>query len=111
MKSLLFIFLSFFFSAFIFAHPPEKIGISAGLVDRRVDIIVEHPVEDPNAHYIKHIEVFLNGQKIIAQDFSVQIGDIQHVTYIIPGIKRGDVLEVAADCSFGGDLHNRIRVE
>jgi desulfoferrodoxin (superoxide reductase-like protein) len=111
MRIFLFILFSLLISFSGFGHPPEKIGIRANLLDKKIDIIAEHPLDEPNKHYIKRIEVILNGRKIISQDFLLQTGDIQHASYIVEGLKKGDILEVEAECNLSGSLHNKITVE
>jgi len=95
------------FSAF--AHPPQKIDITQR--DKVISVTVTHNVKDPATHYIKLIEVEVNGKKIINQEFSLQTGNVQKVTYLIPDLKNGDTLEVDADCNQFGDLKQQIQIK
>lgn len=94
----------------VFAHPPKKIDISSTATV--VTITVTHPVKDPLTHYIKLIEVSLNGKRIIEQKFSLQLDATeQKTTYQIPELKKGDVLEVDADCNLYGDLKEKVTIQ
>jgi hypothetical protein len=92
-----------------FAHPPSNIEISTGA--GIVQIVVAHNVEDPRTHYIKTIEVSLNGKKIIEQSFTFQFDkDVQKANYFLPALKSGDELVVDADCNQFGDLSTHYRI-
>ena len=109
MKSILFFICSFLYVSSAFCHPPQKIDITQS--DKTINIVVTHNVKDPATHYIKLIEVILNGKKIINQEFFLQTGNIQKATYLIPDLKKGDILEIAADCNQFGDLKEKIKIE
>ena len=50
----------------VYAHPPSD--IQAKISGTQVDIVVTHPVENAQNHYIKHIGVKLNGSAIVDQN-------------------------------------------
>ncbi|MBU2103227.1 MAG: hypothetical protein ABH865_09205 [Candidatus Omnitrophota bacterium] len=109
MRVLLFSILFFLASLPVFAHSPEAVTISAE--GAMVAVIVEHQVADPRGHYIKRIEISLNGRHIIVQEFSLQGSNTQQkAVYEIPGLKKGDILAVDADCNKGGDRSAKIEV-
>jgi len=70
----------------------------------QVNVTVDHPVGDPNTHYIDKIEVFSNGNKVAEQSFTKQDGNYQKTTFTINSLKKGDVLQVAANCNRFGNL-------
>jgi desulfoferrodoxin (superoxide reductase-like protein) len=93
-----------------FAHPPSNIDISTN--EDTVQVTVTHNVNDPHTHYIKTIELSLNGKKIIEQSFSFQYDkNFQKATYFLPALKKGDVLSVDADCNQFGDLSKKYTVQ
>ncbi|MFA5271650.1 MAG: hypothetical protein WC412_04840 [Candidatus Omnitrophota bacterium] len=106
---ILFFIFSFLYVFEAFGHPPQKIDITQS--DKTINIVVTHNVKDPATHYIKLIEVVLNGKKIIDQEFSLQTANFQKATYSIPDLKKGDILEVDADCNQFGDLKEKIKIE
>lgn len=109
MKFVIFFICSFLCVSSAFCHPPQKIDIMQS--DKTINVTVTHNVKDPTTHYIKLIEVILNGKRIINQEFFLQTGNIQKVSYLIPDLKKGDILEVDADCNQFGDLKEKIKIE
>lgn len=85
------------------AHPPSAIEIQAS--GERIDITVEHEVADPSGHYIARLEVFVNGRRVIEQDFLLQAdAALQRAAYLVPGLEAGDEIEVEAYCNRSGRL-------
>jgi len=92
-----------------FAHPP--VSITATAANDQVNITVVHPVQNILDHYIKRIEVKLNGQRIIEQNCTCQANnDDQKAVYIIPGLKKGDVLNINAECNQFGSLSKDVTI-
>jgi hypothetical protein len=92
-----------------FAHPPSNIDIAVS--EAVVQIVVAHEVSDPNTHYIKTIELSLNGKKTVEQSFSFQFNkDVQKATFFLPALKKGDELLIDADCNQFGDLSKKYTV-
>ncbi len=99
----LFLLLAFVtFSNSLWAHPPDAIQV--GVKGDTVQIDVSHPTNNPSKHYINLIEVSLNGQKIKSETYTAQTGNDQKLVFQIPGLKKGDQLEVKAVCNKFGDL-------
>ena len=89
----------------VFAHPPSDIIITFDLEKSLVKVDIMHDTRDMAKHYIKQIEVLLNGKSIIKQQAATQTSaEKQSVVYIIPGLKAGDKVAIDADCSIFGDL-------
>jgi hypothetical protein len=104
------LFFVFALYALSYAHPPSEIDISYDPVTRILTAIITHNVNDPQAHYIKKVDIGLNGQEIIGQEISRQDNDItQTVSYRIPDARPGDILSVEAYCSISGMLKREIR--
>jgi len=83
-------------------HQPSEITIVISGED--IDVTVHHSVGDPAAHYIKSIRVSLNGVPAAQEDFVRQAGNTQKARFSVPGLKKGDVVTVQADCSRFGSL-------
>jgi hypothetical protein len=93
------------FSLAVFAHPPTDIIITFDLEKSLVKVDVMHASKDIVKHFIKQIEVLLNGKSILKQQFTTQTSnEKQSVVYVIPGLKPGDKVAIDADCSIFGDL-------
>jgi len=89
----------------VFGHPPSDIIITFDLQKSMVMVDIMHDTRDMAKHYIKQIEVLLNGKSIIKQQASTQTSaGKQSVVYVIPGLKIGDKVAIDADCSIFGDL-------
>lgn len=83
-------------------HAPADISIA--ITGSDVDVIVSHPVGDPQAHFIKAIRIRVNDAPFAAQDFTQQSGNVQKANFNIPDLKKGDIVTVEAVCSRSGSL-------
>jgi hypothetical protein len=99
-----------FFSTNGFCHNPA--GIKVTFKEKTMDVVVSHPVSDPATHYVKKIEVKLNGGGTAEKVFTSQTDDMaQRTTFDIAGFKKGDVLELTAYCIRGGDVTERVTIK
>ena len=93
-----------------YCHPPSAIGVET--LGTQITVTVIHGVLDPKTHYIKKIEIALNGKKTIEQNFTMQTDDdMQQVMYVIPSLNAGNKLEITAECSKSGSLNKVITVQ
>lgn len=93
------------------AHPPTNIEIEYNPSDKTVLVIATHPVKDPQNHYIKTIDLVLNGKEIAAEKFHMQLNKItQRASFVIKDAKSGDALIADADCSLFGSLAKEIKI-
>ncbi|MFA5062610.1 MAG: hypothetical protein WC578_00865 [Candidatus Omnitrophota bacterium] len=103
--------LLFVFSSLAYAHPPSDIKITFDPATKMLAAVIMHNVADPLSHYIKKVDVGLNGKEIVELTFSRQGNNaIQAVTYLIPDVKNGDILSVEGYCSISGKLKKEIVV-
>jgi len=94
----------------VFAHPPQKVEVF--IVKKNiVDITVTHPSPNLKRHYVDKIEIILNRESVYTQKFTFQKSNFQKFAHRIPGLKKGDVLEVIAYCNRHGQLGKKITVE
>lgn len=88
-------------AGFLYAHPPQHVRIQ--IMDTNISIEVTHQVDATvsslDSHYVNCIEVFLNGNRMIEQQFGKQNGNKQVAVYTIPSLKFGDVIQAEAFCS------------
>ncbi len=115
MKSITALFILFVFLVFTataYAHPPYDIKITFDHKTNLLHAVIMHNVSNPLNHYIKKVDIGLNGKEIIEQTFSRQDNnDSQAVSYLIPDVKDGDVLSVEGYCSISGKLEKKITVK
>ncbi len=89
-------------------HPPESIHMNFEPESSIAVIEIEHSVRDVSAHYIKEVNISLNGEEILTQSFSRQSApSSQQAVYYLHEVSEGDNIEVLASCSLSGSL-NRI---
>ncbi|MCX5697442.1 MAG: hypothetical protein NTU54_05700 [Candidatus Omnitrophica bacterium] len=107
---LTFIFLAV--STIAYAHPPRDIKITFDPGTKMLQAVIYHDVANPANHYIKKVDVSLNGKGIIEHTLSRQDNfNTQTVTYLIPDAKDGDVLAVEGYCNISGVLQKQITVQ
>ena len=103
-------FTLFVLSAAAYAHPPSDIKITFDPETKILTAIIMHDVSNPDKHYIKKVDVSLNGKEIIQQSISVQDNfNSQTVSYLIPDAKVGDVFAVEGYCSISGKLEKQLK--
>lgn len=95
-----------------YAHPPSAIDISYNPVTKVLTVVITHQVSTPLTHYIKKVEVAINGKQIITQSLSKQDSNTsQTVIYYIPDAKKDDWISVEASCSIAGRHEAKIKVQ
>lgn len=110
----LFLFLSVFWFVLsnAYAHPPSDIKITFDPKTRMLQAVIMHNTSNPLSHYIKKVDLGLNGKEIIELTFSKQDNnESQAVAYVIPDVKDGDVISVEGYCSISGKLEKEITVK
>jgi desulfoferrodoxin (superoxide reductase-like protein) len=93
-----------------FCHSPSDIEVT--VKKEGIDLAVSHSVSNPASHYVKKIEVKLNGETAAQKDFKSQTDDMAQKTSIdIASLKKGDVLEITAYCSRSGERTKSVTVD
>lgn len=110
--TLLFLFIFFTAGLTVYAHPPSDIKITFDHNTKILHAIILHSVSNPGSHYIKKVDVALNGKEIIEHSISQQDNNnSQAVSYLIPDAKDGDILSIEGYCSISGKLEKEITVK
>jgi hypothetical protein len=109
----LFLILSIFFIiSSAYAHPPSDIKITFDSKTKILQAVIIHDTSNPVSHYIKKVDVGLNGKEIIEQVISREDNnESQTVSYLIPDAKDSDVISVEGYCSISGKLKKEITVK
>lgn len=106
--------IPFFFLAAVsvaYAHPPFDIKIAFDQNTKMLQAIIIHNTSNPINHYIKKVDVGLNGKEIIEHAISREDNnESQTVSYRIPDVKNGDVISVEGYCSISGKLKKEITI-
>lgn len=101
-----------FLTSTVYAHPPSDIKITFDSKTKMLQAIIIHNTSNPASHYIKKVDVGLNGKEIIEHTISKQDNnESQTVEYFIPDVKSGDLISVEGYCSISGKLEKEIKVD
>jgi desulfoferrodoxin (superoxide reductase-like protein) len=93
-----------------YATPPARIDAKFDSEKKKLEAIVQHPVNDNNTHYVNRIVVRLNGKQIIEQKFTRQdVRRNQTVQYLISDARGMDTLTIEAYCNMSGKNTKRIK--
>jgi len=107
----LFSLMTFLGIGAVYAHPPSDIKITFNPDTKMLQAIIFHNTSNPINHYIKKVDVGLNGKEIIGHEISREDNnETQTVSYLIPDAKEGDNLSVEGYCSISGKLKKEITV-
>ena len=107
------VFFTFFMAvSVVYAHPPSDIKITFDPKTKMLQAVIVHSTSNPLSHYIKKVDVGLNGREIIEHSISREDNNqTQTVSYFIPDVKDGDILSVEAYCNISGKLKKEIAVK
>ncbi|MBU0580379.1 MAG: hypothetical protein KKA19_04305 [Candidatus Margulisbacteria bacterium] len=110
MKKLILIGFCLLLATAALAHPPKDIKLKVD--GTKLEVVVIHPVGENKLHFIDKIEVSVNGKKLIKQTFLVQGNENeQKAIYLIPSLKKEDIVKVSANCNKYGDKSMIITIE
>jgi desulfoferrodoxin (superoxide reductase-like protein) len=94
-----------------FAHPPSDIKIQFDPATKLLTAVIEHRVSNRKSHYIKKVDIGLNGKEIKTLSFKKQDDNAaQTVKFAVPRAKKGDTLSVEGYCNLSGKLEKEIEV-
>ncbi len=112
-KILVFVVIMIFgLSLNIYSHSPTKIDLNFDNENKILKVEVYHPVLLPRNHYINKIEVYLNDNLIIVQEFDRQLTKkTQKAGYFIFEAEKDDVIKVKAICNKHGDKTSHLVVQ
>jgi len=86
------------------AHAPSNITIVYNPDMHKLYVTVTHPVDDPATHYLKSVQVKLNGNVISDPPYTSQPGKTSPVYSYDVSANPGDIVWVTATCVKGGSL-------
>jgi desulfoferrodoxin (superoxide reductase-like protein) len=95
----------------VYSHAPAKIDLNFDNEDKVLKVEVHHPIFSSENHYIAKIEVYLNDNLIIIQEFKNQSTKrVQKAGYFIFEAKKDDIIKVKAFCNKNGDKTSHLVV-
>lgn len=87
----------------LMAHPAGKVNVSWDAKTQSLGVDFEHKVRDAADHFVYNITIQVNGKKALEQILPLQeSGDGGSFVYKMPGLKKGDKVNVVTDCNKGG---------
>lgn len=106
-------FLSLFFAMAlpVSAHPPQNIELSYDLKAHALNVAMDHISDDKRAHYIRKIDVYINGEETKTEHNRLQVDPVKFEMHIDVEAKAGDVIMIKAYCREGGTAEASLTVE
>lgn len=94
-----------------FAHPAGNVKAALDQETALLTVDYAHKVKDAADHYIKHVEIKVNGRVTIVHSLSLQESlNGGSLLYRLPALNKGDKISVLTKCSKGGDKSANITV-
>lgn len=85
------------------AHPPKSISLVYQPDEGILVVTALHGVKDPSKHYVEKVSVYVGGQKVGEETFTVQTTKESLVTTVSVGVlPKGTEVRVEARCSIFG---------
>lgn len=112
MKHLLMTLAILILASALLAHPAGTVSAKYDANTKLLSVTFDHGVKDPADHFIKSIVVKVNGTTAITQNIGIQESPAGgSFAYKLLNIKKGDVIEVATDCSKGGKKSSKLTIK
>ncbi|MBN2603142.1 MAG: hypothetical protein JXA91_03300 [Candidatus Thermoplasmatota archaeon] len=99
------------FAVQILAHPPQGMVLDYNLETSTLNVTITHSTPGPTLHYINKIEVRLNTNLVLSQDYSSQPTTSQFTYSYNMEAEAGDEIEVTAYCNIQGLIKKSITVK
>lgn len=112
MKKLLVVLFFVLFGGTALAHPPASQEIKYNRETGVLEVATVHGVQDPKSHYIVKYIVSVDGKEVKDASLTEQTNAEKEVISIqLPGVNKGSVIAVKAECNKFGQLETSITVE
>jgi desulfoferrodoxin (superoxide reductase-like protein) len=96
----------------VFGHPPSEVELKFDFQTKILNVKVSHSTNDVSKHYIKKIEVYLDDELMVGQNFKTQKDNkIQEALYFLNDAAVGNKIKVKATCSIFGSKTEEIVIE
>lgn len=111
MKKILFVVtLLFVISPLANASPPRDLQLKYDLSGQNLEIKMKHATIENREHYIRMITVTVNSEEPKVYRFTFQKAAALVETVIPLVLKPGDIVDVKAVCSLGGNAQAQLTV-
>ncbi len=95
----------------VWAHPPQDMELAYDLDESELTVTIAHLTPAPGVHYIERIEIRLNGELVLAEDYDSQPSNEVFVYNYTVEAEIGDEIEVTAVCNIQGAIVRSLIVE
>ena len=93
-----------------YAHPPKDLTLVYNSASQTLEVTIVHESASPSWHYIKKVEIIMNGKSIGVNDYKSQPDKSKFVySYKVQAVQN-DVLEVTATCNIHGSKTVKLTV-
>jgi len=94
------------------AHPPGDIILEFDNGTKVLKIEVVHPVGSVDRHFVRKLQVFVDGKLMIVQNFNRQsTKKAQQVSYVLIDASVGNEIVVQAECNIYGSLEKKMTLQ
>lgn len=98
------------FPAAAHATPPKDVSLAYDAQKQTLTVTITHPSFFPSKHYIKRVDISLNGKPVMSVPYTSQpAGDTYAYTYPVPA-SPGSELSANATCNIFGSKEAVIQV-
>jgi hypothetical protein len=91
------------------AHNPSNMILGYDVIDDTLHVVIFHPSEDFNTHYIFEVNVTLNGDPVVSSSHTSQLSNSSTYRYGFAA-NNGDLIAVTARCTQGGIITRSITI-
>jgi desulfoferrodoxin (superoxide reductase-like protein) len=93
-----------------YANPPKDVTLVYNSASQTLEVTIVHESAFPSWHYIKKVEITVNGKSISVNDYKSQPDKTKYVySYKVQAVQN-DVLEVTATCNIYGSKAVKLTV-
>jgi peroxiredoxin Q/BCP len=86
-----------------YAHPPKSPVLSYDPASGVLTVGLTHAVSNVDKHYVKRVEILLNGQSVVDKEYTSQPSEKEWtLTFELGALKAGDKVKVGATCNILG---------
>lgn len=93
------------------SHPPQTVALGYDSTSKTLHVRVAHSVRDAATHYVKTLQVTVNGKAAVEQQYERQpsASDLEAL-FLLPNVAAGDTIEVKTLCNVAGEKSAQLTV-
>lgn len=111
MKAAVAVFLVFFSMSVVSAHSPSNMELEYDMDNQRLKVVITHEVTDPLSHFVLKVDIRKNGSLYTTEAYHSQPSPSEFIYFYTVDAKKGDTLDVVAECNQGDSITRTLKVE